>query len=299
MKARVKEHKMKVQDRVRMNIEQEMEFKRLTVNLIAFCMLYIITLAANLITQGNVNSLGAMGTVRVLVLSLSTVAGYASLIQMNHKPMKSALLLFISQWLRIVLNLIGGKTIEGALVAEGVFDVYSWFVIPILAVVTYKQFIKRYEHNIKNWNFGTKAKKFMNYERLPFKLPTIFQLTFIFLMLTMIFTVANGETLRIILKLDEKNMEASEVTITLLYMAAIAVVPSILTFVRYTMTTLVYWVYGAYIALSIANVIVLAVKGDLLVGYIVNLVIETFILLYVIKDYAMLKRADKVKERSA
>ena len=290
MKVRIKEHKAKVTEQVRLSLEREMEFKRLTINLIAFCMLYVITLGANLITQGNVNTLGAMGTVRVLVLSLSTVTGYVSLIQMNHKPMKSAMLLFISQWLRIILSLIGGKTIEGALVAEGVFDVYSWLIIPILAILVYKQYKKRYEHNIKNWDFNTRVNKYFNYERLPFKLPVLYQITFIFLMMTMIFTVANGETLRIILKLDEKNMEASEVSLTLIYMAAIAVVPSILTFVRYTMTTMVYIVYGAYLTLSIANVIVLCVRGDVLVGYMINLAIEIFIYIYVIKDYMMIKK---------
>lgn len=290
MKVRIKEHKAKVTEQVRLSLEKEMEFKRLTINLIAFCMLYVITLGANLITQGNVNTLGAMGTIRVLVLSLSTVTGYVSLIQMNHKPMKSAMLLFISQWLRIILSLIGGKTIEGALVAEGVFDVYSWLIIPILAILVYKQYKKRYEHNIKNWDFNTRVNKYFNYERLPFKLPVLYQITFIFLMMTMIFTVANGETLRIILKLDEKNMEASEVSLTLIYMAAIAVVPSILTFVRYTMTTMVYIVYGAYLTLSIANVIVLCVRGDVLVGYMINLAIEIFIYIYVIKDYMMIKK---------
>lgn len=299
MKVRVKQHKEQVKERVRLSIEREMEFKRLTVNLIAFCMLYILTLTANILTQGNINALGMLGTTRVLVLSLSTVTGYISLIQMNHKPMMSALLLFISQWLRIILNLIGGKTIEGALVAEGVFDVYSWFIIPILTVLTYKQFKKRYEHNIKNWDFNTKVKKFFNYERLPFRLPVLFQLTFIFLMLTMVFTVANGETLRIILKLDEENMGAENVTITLLYMAGIAVVPSILTFVRYTMTTLVYWVYGAYIVLSIINLVLLGVKGNLNPGYVVNLMIETFILIYVIKDYIFIRKAANRKEQMA
>jgi hypothetical protein len=206
---------------------------------------------------------------RVITDTIANGLSLISILSLATTPMISVITLFISEWARVIGELLIGKGFGEAVNSLGTIEIYSWFVALFILV-----------KEVKN----TKSiKKAIISKRQPYKVPIWAIATVVFMTMTVVFNTTSSELI----------VQASGSKVEQLYGSLAVVIPSITILARYTASNLAY---VFLVIQSLLQTVTMIYKGDInlvAIMFIATVIISLIRYILIVKN----KRSDNGKDR--